>query len=104
MRYDRAVARCSIAFVKKEGPMDQPVKKHDVDYDYDSYGLERRLDDERAPDAAGYWFLAAVLFAFIAAGIIVYRAGNAEMQTAANYSSNPTAQTDPVTSPPIVPR
>jgi hypothetical protein len=84
--------------------MDQPVKKHDVDYDYDSYGLERRLDDERTPDAAGYWFLAAVLFAFIAAGIIVYRAGNAEMQTAANYSSNPAAQTDPVTSPPIVPR
>ena len=84
--------------------MDQPVKKHDFDYDFDSYGLERRLDDERAPDAAGYWFLAAVLFAFIAAGIIVYRAGNAEMQTAANYSSNPAAQTDPVTSPPIVPR
>jgi hypothetical protein len=84
--------------------MDQPVNKHDFDYDYDTYGLERRLDDERAPDAAGYWFLAAVLFAFIAAGIIVYRAGNAEMQTAANYSSNPTAQTDPVTSPPIVPR
>ena len=31
---------------------------------------------ERTPDAAGYWFLAAVLFAFIAASIIVYRAGN----------------------------
>jgi len=84
--------------------MDQPVKKTDLEFDYDSYGLERRLDAERAPGAAGYWFLAAVLFAFIAAGIIVYRAGNAEMQTAANYSSNPTAQTDPVTSPPIVPR
>ena len=38
--------------------------------------FERRLDAERAPDAAGYWFLAAVLFAFIAAGIIVYRAGS----------------------------
>ena len=48
--------------------MDQPLKKSDLDFDYDSYGLERRLDDERAPDAAGYWFLAAVLFAFIAAG------------------------------------
>jgi len=84
--------------------MDQPVKKTDLDFDYDSYGLERSLESERAPDTTGYWFLAAVLFAFIAAGIIVYRAGNAEMQTAANYSSNPTAQTDPVTSPPIVPR
>jgi hypothetical protein len=84
--------------------MDEPVKKTDLDFDYDSYGLERRLDAERAPDAAGYWFLAAVLFAFIAAGIIVYRAGNAEMQTAANYASHPAAQSDPVTSPPIVPR
>jgi hypothetical protein len=84
--------------------MDQPVKKPDLDFDYDSYGLERRLDDGRATDAAGYWFLAAVLFAFIAAGIIVYRAGNTEMQTAANYSSHPAAQSDPVASPPIVPR
>ncbi len=82
--------------------MDQPMKKHDVEYD--RYGLEPRLDSGQAPDAAGYWFLAAVLFAFIAAGIIVYRAGNAETQTAANYPSNPTAQADPVTSPPIVPR
>jgi len=84
--------------------MDKPIEKPDLDFDYDSYGLERRLDSDRAPDAAGYWFLAAVLFAFLAAGIIVYRAGNAETQTAANYPSNPTAQSDPVTSPPIVPR
>jgi hypothetical protein len=84
--------------------MDQPLKKSNIDFNYDSYGLERRLDSEQAPDAAGYWFLAAVLFAFIAAGIIVYRAGNAETQTAANYPSNPTAQSDPVASPPIVPR
>jgi hypothetical protein len=93
-----------MAFDAKEGVIDQPVKKTDLDFAYDKYGLERRLDAVQTPDAAGYWFLAAVLFAFIAAGIIVYRAGNAEMQTAANYSSNPTAQTDPVTSPPIVPR
>ena len=82
--------------------MDQPVKKTDLDFDYDSYGLERRLDDERAPDAAGYWFLAAVLFAFIAAGIIVYRAGNAEMQTAANTSSHPAAQTDQLDPQPLL--
>ena len=80
--------------------MDQPMKKHDVEYD--RYGLEPRLDSGQAPDAAGYWFLAAVLFAFIAAGIIVYRAGNAETQTAANYRAS--AQSDPLTSPPIVPR
>jgi hypothetical protein len=84
--------------------MDQPVKKTDLDLDYDSYGLEHRLDAERAPDAAGYWFLAAVLFAFIAAGIIVYRAYNAETQTAANYPSQTAEQFDPVASPPIAPR
>jgi hypothetical protein len=84
--------------------MDQPMKKPDLDFDYDSYGLERRLDSEPAPDAAGYWFLAAVLFAFIAAGIIIYRAGDEETQTAANYPSHPAAQFDPIASPPIVPR
>jgi hypothetical protein len=82
--------------------MDQPVKKTDLDFDYDSYGLERSLESERAPDTTGYWFLAAVLFAFIAAGIIVYRAGNTEMQTAANYRQ--AAQSDPVMSPTILPR
>jgi hypothetical protein len=86
--------------------MDQPIKKPDYDpnYDYDSYGLERRLDSERAPDTAGYWFLAAVLFAFIAAGIIVYRTGNMDIHTAANYPSHPAAQSDPLTPPSIVPR
>jgi len=84
--------------------MDQPLEKPDLDYDYDSYGLEHRLDSERVPDAAGYWFLAAVLFAFVAAGIIVYRTGNMETQTAANYPSHPAAQSDPIASPSIVPR
>ena len=84
--------------------MDQPMKKHDLDFHYDGYGVERSLESEQGPDTAGYWFLAAVLFAFIAAGIIVYRAGNAEIQTAANYPNDPAAQADPVASPPIVPR
>jgi hypothetical protein len=94
--------RCSIAFDAQEDLMDQPAKRTDLDFDYDRYGHERRLDAEQAPDAAGYWFLAAVLFAFLAAGIIVYRAGNAETQTAANYRA--AAQSDPIASPPIVPR
>jgi hypothetical protein len=83
-----------------EGPQDQPMTKHD--FDYDGFRLEPSLESDRAPDAAGYWFLAAVLFAFIAAGIIVYRGGNTEMQTAANYRA--AAQSDPIASPPIVPR
>jgi hypothetical protein len=85
-----------------EGAMDQPMRKSDIDFDYDSYGLERSLESERAPDTAGYWFLAAVLFAFIAAGIIVYRAGNAEMQTAANYSDHPAAQTSQLDPRPLL--
>jgi hypothetical protein len=76
------------------------MTKHD--FDYDGFRLEPSLESDRAPDAAGYWFLAAVLFAFIAAGIIVYRGGNTEMQTAANYRA--AAQSDPIASPPIVPR
>ena len=82
--------------------MDQPMRKSDFDVDYDGYGLERRLDSERVPDAAGYWFLAAVLFAFIAAGIIVYRAGNAEMQTAANYPTHPAAQSSQLDPRPLL--
>jgi len=82
--------------------MDEQVKKTDLDFDYDRYGLERRLDAKRAPDAAGYWFLAAVLFAFIAAGIIVYRTGNTEMQTAANYSNHPAAQTSQLDPHPLL--
>jgi hypothetical protein len=82
--------------------MDQPVKKPDLDFDYDRYGLEHRLDAERTPDAVGYWFLAAVPFAFIAAGIIVYRAGNSEVQTAANYASHPAAQTDQLDPQPLL--
>ncbi len=78
--------------------MDQPKP----DLDFDTYGPEPRLDAERGPDAAGYWFLAAVLFAFIAAGIIVYRAGNAEVQTAANYSSHPAAQTSQLDPHPLL--
>ena len=85
--------------------MDQPMKKHDLGFDYDSYGLHRSLEAERAPDTAGYWFLAAVLFAFIAAGVIVYRAAdNTEIQTAANYANHPGEQFDPVISPTIMPR
>ena len=83
--------------------MDQPLKKHDFDFDYDAYRLDRDPDFGRTPDAAGYWFMAAVLFAFLAAGIIVYRASNA-VQTATYYPDRAVAQSDPVTAPSIFPR
>jgi hypothetical protein len=79
--------------MQKEGVMDQPVKKADLDFDYDRCRLEPRLDAERTPDAAGYWFLAAVLFAFIGAGIIV---------SAANYASPAAAQTSQLDPQPLL--
>ena len=39
---------------------------------------------ESTADAAGLWFAAASVFAVLAAGIIVYRVANSEIQTAAN--------------------
>jgi len=35
-------------------------------------------------DTSGMWFAAAVLFAVLAAGIIIYRAANDDIRTAAN--------------------
>jgi hypothetical protein len=35
-------------------------------------------------DTSGMWFAAAVLFAVLAAGIIIYRATNDDIHTAAN--------------------
>ncbi len=63
------------------------MEKHDSEhlgFDYARYGINQNLEFKSRTDATGYWFAAAVLFAFLAAGIIVYRAGGDEFQTAAN--------------------
>ena len=39
---------------------------------------------ENTVDTSGIWFAAAVLFAVLAAGIIIYRATNDGIRTAAN--------------------
>ena len=39
---------------------------------------------ENTVDTSGMWFAAAVLFAVLAAGIIIYRAANDDIRTAAN--------------------
>jgi hypothetical protein len=44
--------------------------------------VELRL--ENTVDTSGMWFAAAVLFAVLAAGIIIYRAANDDIRTAAN--------------------
>ena len=39
---------------------------------------------ENTVDTSGMWFASAVLFAVLAAGIIIYRAANDDIRTAAN--------------------
>jgi hypothetical protein len=62
-----------------EGSMDnnasQPSEKPE---------LPTELKLENTMDTSGMWFAAAVLFAGLAAGIIIYRAVNDDIRTAAN--------------------
>ena len=43
-----------------------------------------KLELENALDTSGMWFPAVVLFAVLAAGIIIYRAANDDIRTASN--------------------
>jgi len=43
-----------------------------------------KLRLENTVDTSGMWFTAAVLFAVLAAGVIIYRAANDDTRTAAN--------------------
>jgi hypothetical protein len=78
-----------------EEPMDRPMEKQHLDFDYDRCGRERDLEFEQRPDSAGYWFLAAVLFAFIAAGVIVYRAATDDFNAVSNDGPK-VAQSSPI--------
>ena len=46
--------------------------------------LPTELKLENTLDTSGMWFAVAVLFAVLAAGIIIYRAANDDIRTAAN--------------------
>ena len=50
----------------------------------DKSELPAELKPENTVDTSGMWFGAAVLFAVLAAGIIIYRAANDGIRTAAN--------------------
>jgi len=50
----------------------------------DESELPTELRLENTMDTSGMWFAAAVLFAVLAAGIIIYRAVNDDIRTAAN--------------------
>lgn len=53
--------------------METLKKKQNFGFDYDGRPPEHDLEFAAAADKSGYWFAAAVLFAVLAAGIIVYR-------------------------------
>jgi hypothetical protein len=62
-----------------EGSMDNNGSKLN-----DKSELPTELRLENTVDTSGMWFAAAVLFAVLAAGIIIYRAANADIRTATN--------------------
>jgi hypothetical protein len=62
-----------------EGSMDNNGSKLS-----DKSELPTELKLENTVDTSGMWFVAAVLFAVLAAGIIIYRAANDGIRTAAN--------------------
>ena len=62
-----------------EGSMDNNESKPS-----DKSELPTELELENTVDTSGMWFAAAALFAVLAAGIIIYRAANDDIRTAAN--------------------
>ena len=50
----------------------------------DKSELPSELELENTMETSGMWFAAAVLFAVLAAGIIIYRAANGDIRTVAN--------------------
>ena len=64
--------------------------------------LTPKLEFENRADAAGLWFAAAVLFAVLAAGIIVYRSGNSDFRMATNDTAPAAAQADPLSPAPLL--
>jgi hypothetical protein len=84
-----------------EGPMDRPISRRyrEANYHILDYGREPDFAFDQTSDATTYWFLAAILCAFIAAGLIVYRNGAPPpnpTQTAAISTGHPAAQADPI--------
>jgi hypothetical protein len=62
-----------------EGSMDNNGSKLN-----DKSEVPSELELENTMDTSGMWFAAAVLFTVLAAGIIIYRAANDDIRTAAN--------------------
>jgi hypothetical protein len=79
--------------------MDNEMNKESLKFNPDA---PVQLEFENCPDATGYWFTAAVMFAVLAAGIIIYRAANSDTVMARNDIAPPAAQADPIAPPPLI--
>jgi hypothetical protein len=83
-----------------EGQMDAPINTKNPDFGSGRYKLDPEF--RQCTDATGNWFAAAVVFAFLAAGVIVYRSANVEFNTASNNIAPPAAQADPISPAPLL--
>lgn len=80
--------------------MDTPINAKTPDFNSGRYKLDPEF--RQCADKVGYWFAATIIFAFIAAGVILYRGANAEFTTASNDAAPAAAQTDPVSPAPLL--
>ena len=81
--------------------MNNQMRKQYRDIDYN---LEQKLTASSTADATGLWFAAAVLCAFLTAGVIVYRTGNPDgvTVTAANDIVPAAAKAGPIDPAPLL--
>ncbi len=80
--------------------MDAPINTKKPDFGSDHYKLDAEF--RRVADTTCYWFAAVVVFAVLAAGIIVYHGANAEFTTASNDPAPALAQADPISPAPLL--
>jgi hypothetical protein len=87
----------------KEGSMDNENTKLNSHFSDD---LPQKLEFENSADTTGMWFAAAILFAVLAAGIIVYRTANTDagvMRTATADNIPASVRTDPMWPSTVIP-
>jgi hypothetical protein len=75
----------------------------DIDRDIGAGFTGPNLKSAATTDTIGLWFAAAVVLAFLAAGVIVYRTANQDIRTASN-DLPVAAKPGPVDAPPILPQ
>ena len=80
--------------------MDAPINTEKPDFGSDHFKLDAEF--RRAADTTCYWFAAVVVFAVLAAGVIVYRGANTEFTTASNDPAPAAAQADPISPTPLL--